>query len=321
MSTQKSHNIVPDGSLHVQEVDDAKKKTAKADGTPDGQPAAPGTPPAATTTEPTEEKWEKLELVADPIPFKSFGKTTRIRLDKLGMLLHALLKQKFHDIVGVFIEPYATTSGRTDFITTLYFEDNKAPVPAGKYKNLINQTVAPQSDDHNMLDYTRIRSNRSSGKTYTLSMETRQLLAPFMYGKFRSNAPKSSKWESETLVQEIHMSPQYYQHAIYRMQNAERIVLKVKNFDIKEFLRLLYGGNTMITETVMDDNGDVLNYHSNRTFYDIRLAKYDSNGVPIVNIEQFDKDEVDRIMADENPPIRYMNGNVFYYSAPEASNR
>lgn len=321
MSTQKTHETYV-GALRV--VEDAKK-------TKDGNPSkSTGETPEAATPQhapkpaetKSEESWEGKKLVADPIPFKCFGKTTRIKLDRLGGLMHMLLRQKFHDLVGVLIEPYATRYGGMDFLTKLYFENNTAPLEEGEIKNL-ESMVAPIGEKvtGNMYDLAQIRSNRSIGKTYRISMETRQLLAPFMYGKMNNNHPKNKKWENGTLVREINTGAQQYQGAFYRIQNAERIVVEVCNFDVRELLRLLYGASSMVTETVFNDSDEVVNYQTNKTHYDIRYIKRDNYGTPIVNIEQFDKDEVDNIITAENPPIRSMTGSVYYYSAPDVEPR
>jgi hypothetical protein len=324
MSTQNNNtklhddSFVQPNSLYIDDRKDSEATAENGNGSADQSAPAPGSVKYKGDKEPEYgPKGEKI--AAYPVPFKCFGKTTRIKLDKLGSLLSQLLSQKFHDFVGISIDPTPSNRNGVEFVTKMYFEDNQAPLGSGEIKNLENLVVVNKNNfSGDMLDMTHVLNNRYTGRTYKLTMQTRQLLAPFMYGKFNSNHPKDRRWENGTLVKEIVMSPYSYQYPAYRMQNAERILIEVSNFDIKELLRLLYGNSSMVIETIDNGDGSVTNLQAKKTtYYDIRFIKYDSYGVPIVNIEQFDKEAVESIIISENPPLRSMNGNVFYYSAPK----
>lgn len=235
-----------------------------------------------------------------PIPFKAFGRTTRVRSDVLSKFIYGEFRKTFHDIRGVNI---AYVNG--NFVLELYFENNTEEMKQGTIKNLDNLVVSNHPiGNNNLLARKRIVNNRINGKTYTLTDETKLLLSDLMYGGREQNKPNNNRWNQ--FIQEVHVPTN---DPFFR--RSERILLRVVGLDFRRVLQKLYG-RLMVTETVAQGNGKDVNYRS-IAYYEPRYIKANADMTFIMNIECFDKAAVEEFTVRENPIAQYNASGVNYY--------
>lgn len=69
----------------------------------------------------------------------------------------------------------------------------------------------------------------------------------------------------------------------------------------------------MVTSTTVDENGKITNYLAT-ALYEARFIRFTRNDpfMFIMNIEQFDKDAVEKMALNENPAQRAINGIIYY---------
>ena len=245
----------------------------------------------------------------DAISFKSFGKIMRTTNQELSLALRMMYQKTFHDLRGVFIR-YNPGPGNAPFVTEFYFAKNANPCPKDKIQNLVDLTSV--SDKSNMFYKKQVVDNKANGHRYTLNEETKLLLSELMFGGKQANNPKSNKWNN--YIKEVWVPNT---DPTWNMHSGEQLVHVVGCFDFHKILQKIYG-NTMVVQTVnrQEDDGTVKakNLASNAA-YEARFIKFTYNdpAVFIMNIEQFDKEEVDHLNAVENPIRRSVVSGVLYY--------
>jgi len=232
--------------------------------------------------------------------FKSFGNFMRTTNKDLSELIKAKFQGIFHELRGVMITYQPTPNGRMDFFTEFYFEKNMDPLPEGKIESILDLSKPGAVTDSYFDSVKRVYS-RSEGKSFTLNNETRILLSDFMYGGRNANKKNSKSWEQNIDSIVLNVGASYPGQAMYR-NNAQEVLIKVKNLNLKAILRALYGP-TMVVETGRNAKGETVSYTA-KAYYDVRYIKpLAANGIFSMNVEQFDPDEVARIDAMENPTM------------------
>lgn len=281
MATDRINGVVEDDTLKAEPVEETGK------GTNDGV-SFNGT--------------EKLDW--QPIPFQSFGKTTRINSADLAREIYKELSLTFHEVKGCNI----IAAPNNQFITEVYFERNTEPLPENKIMSLESLIEPVGAGANNNLYYKqRVLQNRHDGKAYTLNEETRILLSDLMFGGRNAMKPTDKKWDNEAYVREIHIPAN--DPFAYRGRNIERILLRVTGFDLRKILQKLYGRD-MVVKTATTDDKDV-NFRS-LAYYEPRFIKAKPDGTFIMNIEQFDKAAVEEIVMKENPMPQFNIGVQMY---------
>ena len=244
------------------------------------------------------------EIKWKPEVFEAFGKTIRMNSAELSRKIYAHFKQTFHELKGCNISILPNSQISVD----LYFEKNLEPVPDGKIKNL-DSLIEPSSSGpkKNLYECMQVANNRRLGKIFTLNNETRLLLSKFMYGGSKVNLPDSKVWENETVQREVHIP--VTNDPFIRSYNTDRILVRISGIDIRKILQELYG-KTIVYKTVTDEHGDI-NFTAN-AMYEVRVMKGLPDGTFIMNIEQFDKDAIEKIFMKENPiPQHYLGVQMY----------
>ena len=143
---------------------------------------------------------------------------------------------------------------------------------------------------------------RSSGKTFELNDATKVLLSSLMYGGANANKPNNTKrWNDCVFERRIPAPTSLYQFG------AENIVIGVTNIDIKLVLHMLFGP-TIVTSTKYDQDGSVYNTQSKEAYYEVRYGKGMPDGSIMMNIEQFDRQKVEKLIREENPQMAINSG-------------
>lgn len=245
------------------------------------------------TEEENAELESELRLEWEPHPFEAFGKTTRIKLSELAASISEQFKVSFNDYLGTNIN----FNGR-NFDVTLIFEKGKS-AGEGKIDNLVDFKNNTGFDKKNLYSSMTYLNKKTSGKTYELNEETKEMLSDIMYGG------RKAKRDWSQLVNE-----RRYPAPIGCFQpGAENISIMVTGIDINRLLQL-YFGNTMVTSTIETEDG-VFNKKAPAR-YNIRVGKYLPNGEIMLNIEQFDFNKVQEMALKENPTIPNTNGLVYF---------
>lgn len=255
-----------------------------------------------------EDENKVMRLEWDPVPFIAVGKMARTSTKKLAILIREKLQTQFHDLKGCRIDYDFNTR---NFVTTLVFENNASDVPEGKIKNLVNVAKeAPQGRD--LFAANRALQNKYHGNTYALSKETKILLSEFMYGGRDGNKPDSKSW-NRNVKEHLEPANAAYSGIAYNFNrfDSERILILVTGIDIRVLLRKLYG-TAMVEETKTYSDGSQENVEA-PAFYDLRFIKNAPDGSCIINIEQINKNEVEKIMAKESVLTNVANGPYRYY--------
>lgn len=247
----------------------------------------------ATEERKKEDENAELRLVCEPHEFEAFGKTTRIKLSELAASISEQLKVTFADYLGTNI----SFNGR-NFDVTLIFEKGRS-AGEGKMDNLVDFKNNTGYDKKNLYSSMTYLNKKTSGKTYELNEETKEMLSDMMYGG------RKAKRDWSQLVQERRYPAQtgYYQYG------AENISIMVTGIDINRLLQW-YFGDTMVVSTTETEDGVVNHKASAR--YNIRIGKYLPNGEIMVNIEQYDFNKVQEMALKENPTIPNTNGLVYF---------
>ena len=239
-----------------------------------------------------------------PETFEAFGKTIRMNSADLSRKIYSHFKQTFHELRGCNIVLLANAQ----IAVELYFERNSEPLPDGKIMNL-DSLIDPvgSGSKTNLYERMQVTQNRRMGKAFTLNNETRLLLSKFMYGGKNANLPNNNKvWGNENTLREVHIPST---DPFRRGYNTDRILVRVSNLDIRKILQELYG-NSIVYKTEVNEDTDV-NYTAN-AMYEVRFIKAMADGTFIMNIEQFNKDAVEKIFMQENPvPQQYLGVQMY----------
>jgi hypothetical protein len=240
-----------------------------------------------------DDKESILTLQCEPHEFVTFGKVTRIKLSELAASFTLQFKQSFNDYLGTNI----TYNGR-NFDVQLIFEKG-ASGGEGKIDNLIDYKDSSKVNKHNLYSSMTYLNRKTSGTTYDLNEETKEILSNFMYG-----GPKAKKnWDQLTAERRRPAPYGFYQNG------AESVCMIVTGIDINRLLTWYYG-DSMVISTIEGDDGVYNKKAAAR--YSIRVSKYQPNGEIIVNIEQYDYVAVQAITIKENPYIPNSNGLVYF---------
>ncbi len=243
------------------------------------------------------------EFVFEATPFESLGHTTRITNQRLCEIIKEKFSGTFHDLRGVMIN---FCNGQ--FFTEFYFEENGEQLKPGQIKNVVNLVAGNTKNDKSFLQGQQKIYNKLSGKLYGLNDETKLLLSDYLFGGRKANPVGDiKKWNNFIHPIEVGMRNAYPGMPIYP-GNAHQTFIQVTGFDLRTILRKVVFGDSMVTKTMNNGDGTMSNVTS-KAFYEARYIKPlpGVNGVFVMNIEQFDKDAVERYTAFENPMI---------YSAP-----
>lgn len=255
-----------------------------------------------------DEELFNQELEFTPETFKAFCRVMRIRNDELARLIKIKYADVFHDLKGVRIQ---FVYGK--FVTEFYFENNNEPVPEGKIKNLENLS-SPTISGSNLFLKNRQLQHRVNGEKFTLTEQTKILLADVMYGGKDNNKPNSKKWlENVTeICTPVPANP------FYTTKNAAIVMVRVGGIDLNRVLRKVFGTKMVIqTEQVKTDDGvaDANTYAEAwyRPKFD-KIVPGSRTPEPLftINIDQFDKGQAVEMTINENPMMAQHNGVSMY---------
>ena len=237
-----------------------------------------------------------------PETFEAFGKTTRVNSADLSRKICAHFKQTFHELKGCNM----VVAPNGQIAVELFFERNTEPLPAGKIMNL-DSLIDPVSGKGNLYERMQVTQNRRAGKVFTLNNETKLLLAKFMFGGKNANLPNNNKgWGNDAVLREVHIP---VTDPFRRGYGTDRVLVRVSGLDIHRILQELYGRD-IITKTVATESGDT-NYRSEAR-YEVRFIKALVDGSFVMNIEQFDAAEIEKIFMKENPiPQQYLGVQMY----------
>jgi hypothetical protein len=239
------------------------------------------------------------ELQWQPESFEAFGKTTRIDSAELASKICAHFKQTFHELKGCNLIAHPGNQ----IAVELYFERNTEECPRDKIMNLESLI---DGSSKNLFHRQQAVNNRREGKTFTLNNETKLLLSKFMFGGKNVNLPNSKVWTRDDTIREIHIP---VQSSYYKGYNAERILIRVSNLDIRKILQEMYGYD-IVTKTVANENAD-MNFRS-LARYEVHFIKSLADGRFIMNIDQFDSAAIEKIFMQENPvPQQYIGVQMY----------
>ena len=252
---------------------------------------------------------ENAKLMWEPLTFQAYGKISRTTNRSLATQIREYLAKTFHDIRGVNI---SYVPGRKDpFNVEIFFAQNGMPLKPDdhKIKNVVDTTFA---GNKNSLYYRKkALDNRIMGKHYTINDETKLLLADFCYGGKKANLPNNNKWKR--FIEEVWVPTSDWTFN----PRASECLIKVSGcFDLKRFLKRLYGNNMVTkTEVYKENNKEKYRNYSSAAEYFPRFIEYMKNEptVFIINIEQFDPEAVEKFILNENPFQRAMSGGIIYY--------
>lgn len=247
-----------------------------------------------TNNKKNEEK--ELRLQWESRAFDAFGKTTRISSKDLAIEIKEQFQETFHELAGCFV------TFDKGFQVTLYFEKNANPCPEEKVLSLVDFTNAQGLNKNNLIEGMKYLNNKTSGKTFELNAETKEMLSDFMFGGRRA------KRDWNQFVSERRMPSDIY-NINPSIPHGERILLAVTGLDLRLILRAMYGP-TMITGTYEKD-GQVYNTTS-RAMYDAKYGRPMPDGTFMINIEQFDADKVEELTRKENPVVNNCYGFMMY---------
>ena len=240
---------------------------------------------------------ETASLDFEPIPFVSFGKTTRVNSYELAKMIREMFQKKFHDVIGANV----TFDGK-NFNLTLFFQNNTEPIPDGKIKNLINLQSNEGINTNSIWEKNQMVQRKKSGETFALNEATKLLLSDFMYGGRNANKPNNKqRWVQNTFERRVPAPTALYQYG------AENIIIGVTGLDIKVVCHKLYG-NQIVTSTEYNEDGTAINNQSRGAYYELRFGKYMQDGSIMINIEQFDRQKVEELVKKENPQIAMYSG-------------
>lgn len=259
------------------------------------------------------QKWgilpEGSKLEFAPIPFKALGKIQRTTNKEFSEQIHAAFSSTFHDLKGVLID-YANNQ----FYTRFFFEVNTDPLPDGKIRSIVDLTTVNNRNTTSLYYKNAAVQNKLTGKNFGINEETKLLLSHFMYGGAKANKPDNKRWQHPdpivSHINEIH-TPASLVDPLAR--NTERIMLVVKDFDIRKLAKAIYGG-TMIVSTDKDQDGNDRNYIANAK-YEVRYIRPLPDGTFIMHIEQFDDGAAAQFVTKENPNLQYQLGMPIFYSS------
>ena len=256
---------------------------------------------------------DNAELKWDPLPFSAFGKIMRTNNKKVSTWIKHYYQQTFHDLKGVYV---SYDPSRGIFPVDFFFSKNALPCPEDKIENLIDVTVPNNGHDasRNFFWKKQIIDNRSSGKKYELSDQTKILLSDVTMGG-KANGPTNKIWNRPDVVSQLPPQPIYDNS--YNSRAFEILIRVGGIFDFRSILRKMFG-RTMVVETtaVVDEQGrsKIKNIVA-RALYEARYIRPIVNNSYefIMNIEQFDEEQVKKLNLEENPVRMYAPGTIVYY--------
>ena len=266
-------------------------------------------------TEVSVVKGEKIpsdaRLELNPVPFKAYGKTTRISNVELSKLITSAFKPLFNDLLGTLVSmPIAVGQFRVD----LYFEYNRDECPDNAIRNLISLINPKDSSVPESYARTHALYSKRDGKVYDLNRETKILLAPLMFGGADVNRPENeNRWKQFVSEVPYQGNSPYYNG---RGMVMDRHIINVTGLDINKVIRAIYG-TQMTTHTVYSNIGgkvEAENFNSDSAKYIARFAEWSQSqqGEFLLNIEQFDDAEVKAIFAKEHPMVYAQQGPICF---------
>ena len=257
---------------------------------------------------------DNAELRWDPLPFNAFGKVMRTNNKKVSTWIKHYYQQTFHDLKGVYV---SYDPSRGIFPVDFYFSKNSLPCPEEKIENLIDVTIPNSNHDprRNFFWKKQIIDNRSAGKKYELTDQTKILLSDIMMGGKQVNGPTSKIWNRQDVVNQF--TQPVYDNS-YNSRAVEILIRVGGNFDFRSILRKMFG-RSMVVETVA-----VLDEATGKPKMKNTVAKalYEAHYIKpiinnscefIMNIEQFDEEQVKKLNLEENPVRTYIPGTVVYW--------
>ena len=248
----------------------------------------------------------------DPIPFTSFGKVMRTNNKRVSSWIKHYYQQTFHDLKGIYV---SYDPSRGVFPVDFYFSKNSLPCPEDKIENLLDITVPTSGHDttRNFFWKKQIIDNRSSGKKYELTDQTKILLSDITMGG-KANGPTNKIWNRPDVVTQF--TQPIYDNS-YNNRAVEILVRVGGIFDFRSILRKLFG-RAMVVETTaqIDETGKPkMKNITASALYEAHYIKPILNSTCefIMNIEQFDEEQVKKLNLEENPVRMYAPGQVIYW--------
>ena len=244
-----------------------------------------------------------------PLAFNSFGSFMRLTNKQLSLMIKEHYQTVFHDLCGVYIA--YTGNPNSPFTTEFYFSKNSLDIPENeadhKIQNIKDLTITDKNHT-NLFYQKRALDMKLAGERFTINDETKVLLSDIMWGGRAANKPNNPKWDN--YIQEIKAPVQ--QQSLFH-PTAFNVMVKVSGcFDLHKILQKILP-KTMVTSTTVDENGKITNYLAT-SLYEVRFIRFTRNDpfMFIMNIEQFDKKEVEKMALNENPAQRAINGIIYY---------
>lgn len=248
----------------------------------------------------------------DPAIFTSFGNFARTNSRDLSTLIKENYQKVFHDLKGVYVS-YVPGSPQP-FVVSFFFSKNREACPSGKIVNLKDLTVITSGGQNNLFDKMQALQHKARKEQFTINDETKVILSDIMFGGRDANKPSfTKKWNA--YISQIY---QPSNNPVYYNNSGELVVVVSGCFDIHSILRKIMPP-TMTTSTFGQQDpvtGKVTckNVVANAG-YDLRFIKYDQRDPNLfyMNIEQYDRDGVEKIYREENPIRPVQSGVLFYY--------
>lgn len=254
---------------------------------------------------------EDAYLKFDWDPFKAAGKISFSTNKEICERIKAKFAQTFHDLEGVMLYFNGnTTSGKPPFDLQFFFANNPAPVPDTKIKNVVSLVDVVKNTD-NFYELQKARSNSAIGNYYTLSDETKLLLSNFMLGGRSKNMPNSGSWNGHINVFTVNVPNAM---ATFINPNANKVIVSVRDLDIRAILKYCLYGSEMVTETVTDADGNSANIMS-QAHYDLTYGDVVSaiNQIFSIKIDQFDPNAIAELFNKTYPYASIPTPGIKYF--------
>lgn len=240
----------------------------------------------------------------DNADFKSYGRIMNTTNKDLSLLIKSYFSSILHDLRGVSIN-YSPNPNGTGFYfdTRFYFQNNAQNLPEGKIRSILDLTK-PRNNSNSFFDGQQAIMNAANQKIFTINDATKVILSDFIYGGRKSNGYKSGNWNNHISSMDMmnginRLNPEYL--AFYP-NNAHDFYVEVKNIDLKEVIRAIYGNTMIVGSSKKQDSDKETYYKSKSAKYDIiynKPSKIDTR-VFHMNIIQFDPDAVNMLSAGED---------------------
>ena len=243
--------------------------------------------------------------------FKPFGHIMRVNSIDLARSISRRYAKVFHDYKGCNI----ICGAPNQFFVQMVFEYNPAPVPEGKYRALVN--VLDRSDIKTSNSFIRmqalqpaaIQQNQKTPDVFQLTEEAKQILSDCTYP--HKNGDRF--WKDTTSCIHSQAAPVSYGYGAPMMPGADKITVVFTGLSLRSVLKKLFK-NSMIKGLERDKNGENVVRISGDTLYEARFIKVKpSDGSFYMNIEQFDRQTTEELIAEEYPNYNINFSNIVYY--------